>query len=99
MSFPAHTNPATRRHTPEKLDPEFATSFIQNYPWKFHKEAKKGGSKTLTLNASWKFLTKRVNSVVGDVLSTAHCVPAETMYVLRMPGVDADPTVIVVCCR
>jgi len=51
VSFPAHTNPTTRRHTPGKLDPEFATSFIQNYPSKFHKEAKKGGSKMLTLNA------------------------------------------------
>jgi len=51
VSTPTHTNPATRRHTPEKLDPKFATSFIQNYPWKFHKEAKKGGSKMLTLSA------------------------------------------------
>jgi hypothetical protein len=51
MSPPAHTNPATRRHIPEKLDPEFATSFTENYPWKFRKEAKKGGSKMLTLNA------------------------------------------------
>jgi hypothetical protein len=33
------------------LDPEFATSFIQNYPWNFDKEAKMGGSKMLTLNA------------------------------------------------
>jgi hypothetical protein len=51
VSSPAHTNPATRRHTPEKRGPEFTTSFIQNYPWKFHEEAKKGGSKILTLNA------------------------------------------------
>jgi hypothetical protein len=51
VSSPAHTNPTTRRHTPEKPDPEFAAIFIQNYPWKFHKEAKKGGSKMLAPNA------------------------------------------------
>jgi hypothetical protein len=99
VSSAAHTYPATRRHTPEKLDPEFATSFIQNYSWKFHEEAKKGGSKMLTLDARWRSLMKRVSSVAEDVLPTAHCVPAEAMYVHRMPGVDGDPTVIVVWSR